>query len=63
MMSFEKPNQNTDLKSTILSDWAWANLVYDFVISRNKADIKKITLDPSGLMADVKQTDNVYEKK
>ena len=63
MMSFEKPNQNLDIKRTVLNDWAWANPVYEFVISKNKADIKKITLDPSGLMADVKQADNSYEKK
>ncbi len=63
MMSFEKENPNPEVKRTILSDWAWANPVYDFVISRNKADIKKITIDPSGFMADVKQTDNSYEVK
>ncbi len=67
MMSFEKENPfrsvGTEIKRTVLGDWAWANPVYDFVISRNKADIKKITLDPSGLMADVKQADNSYEKK
>ena len=63
MMSFEKANPNPLVKRTVLGDWAWANRVYDFVISRNKADIKKITLDPSGLMADVKPADNNYEKK
>jgi hypothetical protein len=63
MMSFEKENPNPGAKRTILSDWAWANPVYDFVISRNKADIKKITLDPFGLMADVKKENNSYEIK
>ena len=41
MMCFEKPNPNRDTKRTVLDDWTWANPVYDFVISSNKAKIKK----------------------
>ena len=67
MMSFEKENPSrslgTEIKRTILSDWAWANPTYNFTISKSKSSIKKITIDPSGLMADVKQTDNTYEIK
>ena len=63
MMSFEKDNPNSTVKRTVLSDWAWANQTYEFWISTNKTTIKKITIDPSGLMADVKQADNSYEIK
>jgi aminopeptidase N len=63
MMSYEKENPNQAIKRTILSDWTWANPNYDFSISKNKTDIKKITIDQSGLMADVNQTDNLYEIK
>jgi hypothetical protein len=63
MMSFEKENPNPGAKRTILSDWAWANSTYEFTILKPKSSIKKITIDPSGLMADVKQTDNTYEIK
>ena len=63
MMSFEKENPNPPIKRTILSDWAWANPKYEFTILKPKTNIKKITIDPSGLMADVKQTDNTYEIK
>jgi len=63
MMSFEKENPNPSIKRTVLSDWAWAYPIYEFSISKNKTTIKKITLDPSGLMADVKQADNTFEKK
>jgi len=63
MMSFEKENPNSNVKRTVLSDWAWAYPSYALSISRNKADIKKITIDPSGLMADVKRENNVYELK
>ncbi len=63
MMSFEKENPNPAIKRTVLSDWTWANQSYEFSISKNKTTIKKLTIDPSGLMADVKQADNSYEIK
>jgi hypothetical protein len=63
MMSFEKENPNPTIKRTVLRDWAWAYPTYEFNISKNKTTIKKITIDPSGLMADVKQSDNSYEIK
>jgi hypothetical protein len=63
MMSFEKENPNPAIKRTVLSDWAWAYPTYEFTILRPKSSLKKITIDPSGLMADVKQADNTYEIK
>lgn len=63
MMSFEKENPNPAIKRTVLNDWAWANPTYEFNISKNRTAIKKITIDSSKLMADVKQEDNSYEIK
>jgi hypothetical protein len=63
MMSFEKENPNPSVKRTVLNDWTWAASNYDFTIATAKSTIKKITIDPSGLMADVKQANNVYEVK
>jgi hypothetical protein len=63
MMNFIKPNPNPEVKRTVLTDWAWAMSNYGFTIDKNKAAIKKITIDPSGLMADVKASNNVYEVK
>jgi hypothetical protein len=63
MMSFEKENPTPDVKRTILKDWAWGNPNYFFEIDKSKPSIKKITLDPSGLMADVKKDNNVFEMK
>ena len=63
MMNFIKPNPNPNEKRTVLEDWAWAQQNYSFTIEKNKTSIKKITIDPSGLMADVKQTNNVFEVK
>ena len=63
MMNFIKPNPNPNIKRTVLDDWAWAQSNYSFTIDKNKTAIKKISIDPSGLMADVKAANNVYEVK
>jgi len=62
LMSFEKENPNPAVKRTVLNDWTWAQSNYDFTIAKAKGTIKKITIDPSGLMADVKQENNVYKQ-
>jgi len=62
MMSYEKENPTPEIKRTILNDWAWGNPNYQIAIPKSKSEIKKITIDASGLMADVKLDNNVYEK-
>lgn len=62
MMSFEKENPDPSVKRTILPDWAWAYPTYFFEIPKAKSEIKKIVLDPSGLMADVKRENNQYPR-
>lgn len=63
MMNYEKRNPNPAEKRTTLSDWAWGNPNYFFEIPKAKTTIKKITIDPSGLMADVRLENNSYEIK
>lgn len=63
MMHFEKENPTPAIKRTVLADWAWANPKYEWSIAKPKNTIKKITIDPSGLMADIRLTDNVFEGK
>ena len=63
MMNFIKPNPNPNEKRTVLNDWAWAQSNYSFGIDKNKTAIKKITIDPSGLMADVRAANKVFEVK
>ena len=63
MMNFEKENPTPEIKRTILSDWTWTTPTFEFIISKNKASIKSTSIDPSGLMADVKQEDNIFEIK
>ncbi len=62
MMSFVKENPDQSVKRTVLPDWAWAYPTYFFEIPKAKAEIKKIILDPSGLMADVKRDNNQFPK-
>jgi hypothetical protein len=63
MMSFEKENPNPLLKRTVLSSWTWANQLYEFSIAKPKFSIRKITGDPSRLMADINQLNNTFEVK
>jgi aminopeptidase N len=60
MMNFEKENANPEIKRTVLKDWAWGSPNYFFEINKSKDKIKKISIDSSGLMADVKPENNSY---
>ena len=50
-----KPTSNT-----ILEDWAWAYPTYSFELSK---EVKSITIDKSGLMADINLNNNTFEVK
>lgn len=63
MMYFEKENPNTEIKRTVLKDWAWGNPNYSFDIENPLNTIKKVIIDPSNLMADVKKENNSYTIK
>ncbi len=63
MMSFEKANPTPEISRTVIRDWTWGDPNYSFNISKAKDKIKKLTIDPSGLMADVKPDNNSYEIK
>jgi aminopeptidase N len=63
MMNYQKENPNPTIKRTVLNDWTWANPTYTFLVNSNTKTIKKITIDPSELMADVKKENNSYEVK
>jgi hypothetical protein len=63
MMGYEKPNPTPEIKRTVLKDWSWGNPNYFFELDKPKSSIKKIIIDPSGLMADVKRDNNTVEVK
>jgi aminopeptidase N len=61
MMNFVKENPNSAMKRTVLNDWAWGNPNYTFWLPTNSKTVKKITIDPSGFMADIKKENNIHE--
>ena len=63
MMFYVKENPDPLTKRTVLNDWAWASQTFQFEIAKPKSRIKKITIDPAGLMADVNKANNVFEQK
>ncbi len=58
MARSEKPREG-DVAWTVLSDWSWANPDYTLTINRGRK-VARVTIDPSGLMADVNRENNVY---
>ncbi|MES2545265.1 MAG: M1 family metallopeptidase [Bacteroidota bacterium] len=61
MMSYVKENPYPDMKRTVLTDWNWGNPNYELTL-KSKSGIKKISIDPSGLMADVNKDNNFFAK-
>ena len=61
MMYGEKENPYPNLKRTVLQDWPWANANYDLILDKELNNVKAIVLDPSQLMADVNEENNVWQ--
>lgn len=61
LLRWSKPNES-GIKRTDLEGWDWAYPTFDFVIAKNKSQIKNIQIDPNGLMADVNRDNNSYKK-
>jgi aminopeptidase N len=55
MMRGEKPTS-----ATILKDWGWAYPTYSFEASKV---VKAVTIDKTGLMADINMENNIYKNK
>ncbi|MBT8296981.1 MAG: M1 family peptidase, partial [Maribacter sp.] len=61
MMRGEKENPYGDIKRTTLPDWPWAFSSYEFSINKPLSEIKGVLIDPSQLMADVREEDNFWQ--
>ena len=59
MMRGEKPAGQI---RTILQDWAWAYPDYSFDLPKPLSEIKKIVIDPEGLMADINRSNNIFDQ-
>jgi len=62
MMRGEKENPYPQINRTVLGDWPWAQSNYNFTINKPVNSIKAVVIDPSQLMADINQEDNVWQK-
>jgi hypothetical protein len=61
MMRGEKENPYPNIERTVLPDWPWAFSNYGFVVNRPLDSIKAVMIDPSQLMADVNQENNIWQ--
>jgi hypothetical protein len=59
MMRGEKPQPTGVDKWAVMPDWAWAYPTYDLEVSSGKT-VSKVEIDPSGLMADVDNSNNSW---
>ncbi len=59
MMRNIKPAEN-DMKRTVLEEWPWVNPTYSFSIDKPASTIKTIAIDPSQRLADIDQSNNVF---
>lgn len=58
IMRGEKPADGYNGKWTILQDWKWVEPIYELNIPKGISDIESITIDPTGLLADVNRKNN-----
>ena len=61
MMRGEKENPYSDFKRTVVEDWAWAYPTYELLLDVPFDNLGGINIDPSGLMADVSQENNLWQ--
>jgi hypothetical protein len=61
MMFGEKPALAYVSDWIVENDWAWARPTYTFLIDAPLEEISQLRIDPTGLMADIDLTNNVFE--
>jgi len=59
MMRGEKVNPYSEIKRTVLKDWAWAYPTYEFEIANGKK-VKSMIIDASKRMADINAENNSF---
>ena len=61
MMFGEKPPM-TDVSNWVIEkDWAWARPTYSILLDAPIEEILQLRIDPTGLMADIDLSNNVFE--
>lgn len=62
LMRGTKPQENPNIKFTVLPDWQWTNPTYDFTIPRPRAEVSNVEIDPSKRLADSNRENNTTVK-
>ena len=63
MMFGEKPQSSEVDNWVVEQDWAWARPEYRLVLPTPLNKIRELRIDPSGLMADIDLSNNVFENQ
>ena len=58
LMFGAKPVEEPSIARTTYESWKWTHPSYTFEIDKRLNDLKVITIDPSGRLADVEQKNN-----
>lgn len=61
IMRGNKPQEFSDVGYSTLVDWPWTHPEYEFKIPVSLENVTKIEIDPSGRLADVDLSNNVWE--
>lgn len=63
LMRGAKPDEGKYAKREVLKDWNWTHRTYELEVPFKNKDIVKVTIDPSGRMADIQSENNIFTPK
>lgn len=61
IMRGEKANEFPEMQRTVTKDWPWVNPTYTLKIPRSVSAIEHLEIDPSGRLADINRSNNVFD--
>ena len=59
-MMYGQKTEDLGLKRTVAADWPWVYSEYELMISRPISEIKQLEIDPTGRMADIDRSNNLW---
>ncbi|QED38447.1 M1 family metallopeptidase [Antarcticibacterium arcticum] len=62
MMRWNKPAEEGK-QSKVAARWAWAHPTYELILEKPLSEISGITIDESGLMADINRENNTFSRE
>lgn len=62
IMRGEKPKENNNMEHNLEEDWPWTHPTYEFTIPCKLKKVSRVEIDPSARLADIKKSNNSWEK-